>query len=32
MPRRKLTAKEANIRARNRANAQRSTGPKTAAG
>ena len=32
MPRRKLTTKEANIRARNRANAQKSTGPKTAAG
>lgn len=31
MPRR-LTTKQANIRARNRRNAQRSTGPKTAAG
>ncbi len=32
MPRRRPTAKERSIRARNRANAQRSTGPKTEAG
>jgi hypothetical protein len=32
MPRRKPTTKELNIRARNRANAQKSTGPKSAAG
>ena len=32
MPHRKLTTKQADIRARNRANAQKSTGPKTTAG